>query len=78
MTIHLVASATRPRRIRDGKLDPLIVYEAYVARRLDLLPTAETMTPLMTALEEPTNGALPDSSLSEETRRKPHEKLEIL
>ena len=40
------------RGIRDGKLDPLIVYEAYVARRLDLLPTAETMTPLIAALEE--------------------------
>jgi len=39
------------RDIRDGKLDPLIVYEAYVARRLDQLPTAETMSSLRESLD---------------------------
>lgn len=39
------------RGIRDRKLDPLIVYEAHVTRRLDTLPTAETMTPLAAALD---------------------------
>ena len=38
------------RGIRDGKLNPLVVYEAYVSRRLDLLPTAVTMTHLGSAL----------------------------
>jgi integrase len=40
------------RGIRDRKLDPLIVYDAYVRRRLDQLPTAETMSSLLTSLEE--------------------------
>lgn len=39
------------RGIRDGQLDPLIVYEAYVSRRLDQLPTAETMSGLRSALD---------------------------
>ena len=39
------------RSVRDGKLDPLAVYEAYVARRLDQLPTAETMSPLVKSIE---------------------------
>jgi len=39
------------RSIREGTLSPLIVYEAHVTRRLDKLPTAETMTPLAGALD---------------------------
>lgn len=39
------------RSVRDGKLEPLTVYEAYVSRRLDQLPTAETMTALKPAMD---------------------------
>lgn len=38
------------RALRDGKLKPLIVYEAYRAKKLDSLPTAETMSTLAGAL----------------------------
>lgn len=39
------------RGIRDLKLDPLVVYDAHVNRRLDQLPTAETMRTLSAALD---------------------------
>jgi len=39
------------RGIRDGKLGPLIVYEAYVARRLDELPTTEALREVAPALD---------------------------
>jgi integrase len=38
------------RALRDGKLKPLIVYEAWRAKKLDSLPTAETMSTIATAL----------------------------
>lgn len=38
------------RAVRDGQLSPVIVYEAHVSRRLDRLPTTETMRSLSESL----------------------------
>src|SRR5688500_804392 len=39
------------RALRDGKLEPVIVYEAYVTRRLDELPTTEALRAVAPALD---------------------------